>query len=64
LPKAVEKSIFFRFSAPGSAELPLIIVKSQQMAAKYWSYQQSGTLFRLDSRAGRNGRCSGQKSVL
>jgi hypothetical protein len=45
LPKAVGKSIFFRIEAPGLAELPLIIVKSQQMAAKYWSYQQSGTFF-------------------
>jgi hypothetical protein len=62
LPKAVGKSIFFLIEAPDSAELRLIIVKSQQMAAKYWSYQQSGTFFECDSRDGRNKSCSWRKS--
>ncbi len=43
MPNAAEKSIFFRRAAADIAQLPLIIEKSQQMAAKYWSYQQSGT---------------------
>jgi hypothetical protein len=62
LPKAVGKSIFFLFLAPSFAELPLIIVKSQQMAAKYWSYQQSGTFFKNKSQGTRENNCSRRKS--
>ncbi len=50
MPNAAEKSIFFRRAAADIAQLPLIIEKSQQMAAKYWSYQQSGTFCQLHSR--------------
>jgi hypothetical protein len=62
LPKAGGKSIFFRFLPVGAAELPLIIVKSQQMAAKYWSYQQSGTFFKNKSQGTRENSCSWRKS--
>jgi hypothetical protein len=43
LPNVEKKSIFFAKITGGTAELPLIIVKSQQIAAKYWSYQPAGT---------------------
>jgi hypothetical protein len=51
LPNVEKKSIFFAKITGGTAELPLIIVKSQQMAAKYWSYQPEGTFLAQMSRA-------------
>ena len=46
----VKKASFFHAAAADIAQSPLIIEKSQQMAAKYWSYQQSGTFCRRRSR--------------
>jgi len=51
LPNVEKKCIFFAKITGGTAELPLIIVKSQQMAAKYWSYQPEGTFSKDLSRA-------------
>jgi hypothetical protein len=42
----VKKQSFSTEIWPAFADLRLIIVKSQQMAAKYWSYQQMGTFRR------------------
>jgi hypothetical protein len=46
----VKKASFFHSAAADIAQSPLIIEKSQQMAAKYWSYQQNGTFSRAQSR--------------
>jgi len=43
---SVKKQSFSAEIRPAFADLRIIIVKSQQMAAKYWSYQQMGTFRR------------------